>query len=273
MNKKVFAFDIDGTLLDSQEKVNKAHSEIFLKAKEKGHELVLCSGRPFSDMIGVLKQMPDGLFEYAVCNNGAYIYHIPSNKILEYSTIPKEVFEKFIEIGKKIKALYAIHTDNGTRRGWLFNENEKPEWFETVFNQEWKHFECTLLSDAIEWAKDKKFFQLSLRATKELISYIRKEFDIITNMVDVHIANEYYLDINPKNVSKFVGLSKLSKIINKDISDFIAFGDSGNDLDMLKNVGLGIAMGNSTNEAKEAADIVIGHHDTTALADKMMELI
>jgi hydroxymethylpyrimidine pyrophosphatase-like HAD family hydrolase len=42
---------------------------------------------------------------------------------------------------------------------------------------------------------------------------------------------------------------------------------------MLNGSGIGIAVGNATKEAKQAADIIIGDHNTSALADKLLELI
>lgn len=70
-----------------------------------------------------------------------------------------------------------------------------------------------------------------------------------------------------------VGLEELGKLINFPIADMIAFGDSGNDLQMLEGAGLGVCMENGTPEAKEAADVVIGHHKTPALAKKIREII
>lgn len=69
------------------------------------------------------------------------------------------------------------------------------------------------------------------------------------------------------------GLIDLGKIINLPIKDMIAFGDSGNDLQMLEGAGLGVCMENGTAEAKEAADIIIGHHKTPAIAKKIKEII
>ena len=44
-----------------------------------------------------------------------------------------------------------------------------------------------------------------------------------------------------------------------DRSEAVAFGDGNNDLEMLKAVGHGIAMGNASDELKEIAEEVCGH--------------
>jgi len=53
----------------------------------------------------------------------------------------------------------------------------------------------------------------------------------------------------------------------------VAFGDSGNDLQMLRGVGLGVCMGNGNEFAKEAADVIIDTNDTNAIGDKILEIV
>lgn len=57
-------------------------------------------------------------------------------------------------------------------------------------------------------------------------------------------------------VSKFEAIKKVLDYYNIDVSNSIAFGDGGNDLDMLESVGLGIAMGNGDEKLKSKADFV-----------------
>lgn len=51
-------------------------------------------------------------------------------------------------------------------------------------------------------------------------------------------------------------MKKLCQIINADPSEIIAFGDGGNDKDMLRFAGTGIAMGNASDDVKACANIV-----------------
>ncbi len=89
----------------------------------------------------------------------------------------------------------------------------------------------------------------------------------------MHISNEVYLDINPIGVSKLTGITEVAKRMGIDISEIMVFGDSGNDLEMIKGAGYGIAMSNATEEAKAIAQEVIGHHDTDTIGIKIREVI
>ncbi|SYV97953.1 COF family HAD hydrolase protein [Mycoplasmopsis edwardii] len=90
---------------------------------------------------------------------------------------------------------------------------------------------------------------------------------------EVYLTNSVYTDVNGKNSSKFNALKVLAKELDIDIKNTVAFGDSGNDVQMLKGAGIGVAMGNATPEAKEVAVITIGHHNTGAIGEYLIELL
>ena len=74
------------------------------------------------------------------------------------------------------------------------------------------------------------------------------------------------MDINPEGVSKASALELVRRKLAIEPSNTVAVGDQRNDLEMLEEVGLGIAMGNGTLQAKEAADEVTAPLDEDGLA-------
>ena len=62
------------------------------------------------------------------------------------------------------------------------------------------------------------------------------------------------LDINPKGISKATGMEDILKYLGRSREDTIAFGDASNDLEMIEYAGLGIAMGNASEDVKKRAD-------------------
>ena len=65
-------------------------------------------------------------------------------------------------------------------------------------------------------------------------------------------------DIIPATGSKGVAIEKVLDYYQIPVSEAIAFGDGGNDIEMLKTVGHGVAMGNATEDVKEIADDICG---------------
>ncbi len=272
MNKKVFIFDIDGTLLNSDENVQECHIKALIKAKAKNHELVLCSGRSYEHIFPILKQMPKNLFRYLICNNGAYIHDLKTNKKIIENSIDISFLETLEKLGEKYKTLWAVHTLEFSKRGRFWKEKE-PEWFKNVKDKEWHVFEYFDFSKIKHLFNNTKITQVTWRTTKEIVAKMLPEVKKAAQDYNYFVSGKVYIDILPKGVSKLSGIAILCKILDTNLKSCIAFGDSGNDIEMLKGVGYSIAPKNATKEAKEVANIIIGDHNTCALADKLLELI
>ena len=63
-------------------------------------------------------------------------------------------------------------------------------------------------------------------------------------------------DINPKGISKATGIRRICNILGISMDEVIAFGDDRNDLEMISQAGIGVAMGNAIDPVKNAADYI-----------------
>jgi len=93
------------------------------------------------------------------------------------------------------------------------------------------------------------FYQLSAYITPD------EEESLMRHMPDCKAMRWHKLFVNivGKDGGKPVGIAKVCEKYGYDINDVIAFGDGGNDMDMLKSVGLGVAMGNAADTVKAVA--------------------
>jgi Cof subfamily protein (haloacid dehalogenase superfamily) len=82
-----------------------------------------------------------------------------------------------------------------------------------------------------------------------------------------------FIELAAGQVTKATALGLLADDLGVDPADVAVFGDNHNDLPMLQWAGHSYAMGNATDDAKEAADETIGTNDQDGLADKIDELI
>ena len=80
-------------------------------------------------------------------------------------------------------------------------------------------------------------------------------------------AIPYHHEVSPADVSKAVGLRVLCDHLGLSMEEAIACGDEGNDREMLLAAGLGAAMGNGSEAAKSAADVIVADCDHDGVAE------
>jgi hypothetical protein len=94
---------------------------------------------------------------------------------------------------------------------------------------------------------------------------LRRNFDIDAArqvLVDGNIRGIELVDtgfavhIKTVDVNKGTALVEVAKLMGLDTGDFVAIGDSANDIEMIKAAGLGVAVGNAHPALKDAADLV-----------------
>ncbi|MBR5496332.1 MAG: HAD hydrolase family protein, partial [Oscillospiraceae bacterium] len=109
----------------------------------------------------------------------------------------------------------------------------------------------------------KVLFATDEKTMDELIEYIGnkdyKHLDFLRS------AKEYY-EILPPGVTKGSALVKLCEILDVDIKNTIAVGDYNNDIQMIMNANLGVAVANAPQEVKDCADFVTVSNDQNAIA-------
>jgi len=93
---------------------------------------------------------------------------------------------------------------------------------------------------------------------------LRRNFDLEkartllkTQNFDVEMVDtKYAVHIKSTRINKGMGLEKLAEMMGLEAADFVAIGDSENDVEMFEAAGFGIAVGNGDERIKEAANYV-----------------
>ena len=95
--------------------------------------------------------------------------------------------------------------------------------------------------------------KLSIAAKKEMMEQLLLELG--EQFTGIYHEEEV-VEIIPSGYSKATGIEKVCEILDIPLENTYAFSDSANDLEMLRYVAHGIAMGNGTKEAKESAGYI-----------------
>lgn len=84
-------------------------------------------------------------------------------------------------------------------------------------------------------------------------SAVAGAMDVVDSGVDDGLG---YFDVIQRGVSKASGIRVLLDAFGINESQVMAFGDAGNDIEMLELAGVGVAMGNASEDVKAVADLV-----------------
>lgn len=103
----------------------------------------------------------------------------------------------------------------------------------------------------------------------ELEHFMRKNYKDSAN---AYRSKDTYLEITPAGTNKALAMHKTLEMLGVDAADAAAFGDNYNDVDMLREVGHGVAMGNAPEKVKKAANVVGLHHKEDGLAHELIRM-
>lgn len=248
---KMVVFDLDGTIIDADQPIHPFTVEVIKKLPGLGIQFTLASGRNMASIDIYAEEL--GVDLPMILDNGSLLQSL-NGKIYHRNTIPAETTKKIVEItdreGSDLvafideKLYFKKMTDNIARIfGWLDNSKFKTgawEAIEPMFDQVNKLM-------VVDWE--------SVDRLKTLERIFGLELD---GKADYLLSNIHHLDIMPKNVSKATGLIKLGEILDIRMEEIIAFGDYDNDAAMLAEVGLGVAVADASDLAKQNADMITG---------------
>ena len=233
MGYKIFACDLDGTLLDDNSNVSKDNFDAIEQMTKDGIEFALCTGRTFYEIPQSLRDFQS--IRYIIYSDGSVIFDKKKNK---------NVYEHYIDMQTLIR-LYNLLSSYDTMIE--FYENKEPKTDKSKLNINSYHYYKIDENyiDVIDKTELLNVFFKNLDERKNCFEKL-KHFDNI--IFTTSMTNN--IEITAENVSKGSALSKLGELIGAKSNEIIAAGDSKNDLPMFEFAGLPIAAGNASDEIK-----------------------
>lgn len=244
MVKAVF-LDIDGTLLSFvTRRVPESAMQALFRARELGIKLFIATGRHKRELgiSSVLSKFP---FDGYVTQNGAYCY--TGEKIVHALPMRKKTVEMFVDFIKQdpFTCIFCEEHD-------MFVNQMDARVIELLarFN-----LHIPPVSDIVR-AQTSDIYQIVPFVTedKEALFYSLPEAKV-TKWFD----GGY--DIVNKNVNKWLGILEMLKYFQISPLDAAAIGDAENDVEMLREAGFSVAMGNALGNVKKCAKYVTTHVD------------
>ncbi len=277
MATKAIALDIDGTLTNDRKVITPRTKEALLAAQDSGIKLILSSGRPVQGLRAIASELQlethDGLL---VAFNGAHVVDAQTDEVLFDQPMEEEVLRALVahmrgfDVIPWITEGKYLFVERGARH--LITYREAPfdivEYERRMCDLELVEVDdllevCSRPQDKLLCASEPEYLQQHWRAMYEPF------FDSLSGM----FTADFYFEFMAPGITKGNALAGALPKVGIDASEVIAFGDAQNDISMLEWAGMGVAMGNATEAAKAAADMVTGSNNEDGIASALEKIL
>lgn len=264
MGIKMIAVDMDGTFLNSDKEYDRAHFQKLYEAlKAQDIKFVVASGNQYYQLKSFF---PDIEKEISfVAENGAYV--ISEGKEIFYGSIDRETVLSVLNI---LNQFDDAHTILCGRNSAYVAESE-PESF-IAHGRKYYH-RLKKVPDLTK-VEDDVLFKFALSFPLEQAEKALAQLQAVLGDKMVPVSSGHGdIDLIINGVHKANGLMRLQELWNINAEDIAAFGDSGNDFEMIKHVGYGFAMANAQPRIKDVAREIILSNDENGVLRKIESLL
>lgn len=249
---RVLFFDIDGTLLShTTGEVPKSTARALSHARERGIKTVIATGRDIEE----LEKLPvmELYFDGYLTLNGNICLDI-DRKMFDGNEIDPGEVEILVSIFRAGRIPFVLIGEKQTYINYVDDI--------VIQTQQATH---GTVPDIGEY-RGEKIYQCRAFVDDD----VRHKLEDLLDKCTITSWSDTGIDIIAKTGGKASGIHKFLAKEGLARSQAMAFGDGENDIDMIKYVGIGVAMGNGKDELKRAADYVTSSVDEDGIENALI---
>ena len=267
MKYKIIFLDIDGTLTDSRKLITENTRRTLMKASDNGLIIAIASGRPEPGLAyaaGELELSSRG--GYILPFNGGLIKNVSTGEIISSNTISREALETAYSVAEEFGIGIITYKEGDIiaahrRDQYIDLEsriNGMPIRITDNFLEDIAHapVKCLLTGDP----------EIAEKAEKRLA-------ELLSGKANVFRSEPFFVEVVPNGIDKAESIKALIGRLDITREEVIACGDGFNDVSMIKYAGLGVAMSNGCDAAKEAADYIAPSNDEDGIVDVIEKFV
>lgn len=255
MKRKLIAFDIDGTLINSDGEILSSTLEVIEKLKAEGHFVTIATGRSLASAKDIIADVP---FAHYILCNGAYAF-------IDHQQVYSNPLDK-----AEFKQLVALANDHQIDLLYQTQDQVKQQGpFIHASNQEMQDkFTTDIPSYDFDIDREEAIYQ-------GIVFCNRKEQQLFENQfstIRFTRWNEHAVDAIPLDGSKAQTLAEIAGKEKFKPEDIIVFGDGENDIEMLQYAGVGVVMANASDLVKSHGSMITKSNDDHGIWHAAKEL-
>ena len=262
---KMIAFDCDGTLLNDKKEMTEYTRNVLMQAIEQGIEVLAATGRPLTGLPKEVLELSG--MRYAITSNGARIVYMERDTTIYEASLPVETAKQILDIFSQYDTYKEVFLDgNGYGNASELAEIEKYVTHPSIatFIRESRIPEPDIYkkveNDNVGIDKVQALFKSKDEKEKASCQIAKIPGVAATG------AMENNIEVNAFGVNKGAGILKLGEILGISREEIMAFGDGMNDLEMVREAGLGIAVENAVQPVKDVADYITVSNENDGVA-------
>ncbi len=257
------AIDLDDTLLDSNHQISARNARAIGLAVDRGVKVVLASGRMYQATLKFGKQL--GLVTPILCYNGAMVRDPGTDEMWLHEQVPADVAAVVLDYCRENDMQLNFYFED-----MLYTAAYTP-WMKLY--QDRTGSPIQVRDDYYTAMRGKSPTKLILidspETTDRLLPYWRER---LGSSLYVTKSNDEYLEFLPPNANKGRALELIARRYGLESADTVAFGDSWNDMPMMRWAGLSIAVANAKPDLLKVAGRVTLSNARDGVAEALDEL-
>ncbi|MBO4984615.1 MAG: Cof-type HAD-IIB family hydrolase [Bacteroides sp.] len=242
---KALFFDIDGTLVSFQtHEIPTSTLRAIRAARAKGIHIFISTGRPATIINNLAPLQEEGLIDGYITMNGAYCF--VGDEVIYKSAIPPEEVDIIMDYCTRRQAACIVVGEHSYCACGL---NEQ---IRTIFHEHLKVTHPIPDTPVDEATKGKEVFMLTPFIDRE------QEAEVARHLQHCEVGRWHpaFADITARGNTKQKGMDEIIRHFQLRLEETMSFGDGGNDVPMLLHAGIGVAMGNASDDVKQHADYI-----------------
>ncbi len=250
-------FDLDGTLLTSENIISDTDKKTLRHLSEKGVKIIIATGRSDLQIREYVHSL--GVADPVITCNGGQIINITTGEVLHRKFLRAEDAKRIIDTANKEGIDYLFYTPEYVYHAY---SSERVKFFMAYNKTSPEEFKVPIREASHYPATDEfsNIVKILIHDDTARIPEFERRFNE-KNTLTIVSSGKNLIDVMPDNTTKGNGIKVLAEKLGIPVSEVAAFGDSLNDETMLRTAGFSVAMGNAENEIKEICDFVTLSND------------
>lgn len=267
MSLKLIAVDMDGTFLTKQKTYHrKRFASLYARMMAQQIKFVVASGNQYAQLTSFFPDIAGDLTFAA--ENGAYL--VSQGQEIFAAAMSLDTVSTALDILKTYADSHGIVC--GKKTAYIL-ETEPIDFYDYTSLYYYRLKRVTDLLTAFEDA-DERVVKLAFTFPESVVEEVLEQLTVDLQGMLVPVSSGHGdIDLLVPDIHKASSLEILSKRWEIAPSDMVAFGDSGNDIEMLQYVGRGYAMANASPKVKAVAHAIIGTNDADGVLDQIEKLL